>query len=81
MMHNTLNIRTAVAYVPYQELESKEMMLGFLNDPKDFVGHLRRFSSSLTTQMVFGFRNISPQDPRMLQFLQVYITTPSRTLY
>jgi hypothetical protein len=77
MMHNTLNIRTAVAYVPYQDLENKEMMLGFLNDPKDFVGHLRRFSSSLTTQMVFGFRTISRQDPRMLQFFKVCVTSSS----
>jgi hypothetical protein len=76
MMHNTLNIKTAVAYIPYQDLENKEMMFGLLTDPADFVGHLRRFSNSLTTQMVFGFRTISRQDPRLLQFFKVHDLNP-----
>lgn len=71
MVHTNLNIKTAVAYVPYQDLEAKEMLLGFLDDPDDFVGHVRRFSNSLTTQMVFGFRTISRADPRLIQFFKV----------
>ncbi|OAL34493.1 hypothetical protein AYO20_06336 [Fonsecaea nubica] len=70
MMHNTLNIKTAVAYIPYQDLENKQMLLGLLERPDDFVLHLRRYTSSLTTQMVYGFRTISTEDPRMLQFFR-----------
>ncbi len=71
MMHNTLNIKNAVAYVPYQDLENKNMLLGLLERPDDFVMHLRRYTSSLTTQMVYGFRTISTEDTRMLQFFSV----------
>lgn len=71
MMHNTLNIKTAIAYIPYQDLENKNMMLGLLERPNDFILHLRRYTSSLTTQMVYGFRTISTEDPRMLQFFKV----------
>jgi hypothetical protein len=77
MMHNTLNIKTAVAYIPYQDLENKEMMSGILTDPADFAGHIRRFSNSLTTQMVFGFRTISREDPRLLQFFKVHGSVPN----
>ena len=70
MMHNTLNIKTAVAYVPYQNLENKYLLLSLLESPDNFVGHLRRYTSSLTTQMVYGFRTISIDDPRMLQFFR-----------
>lgn len=71
MMHNTLNIKTAVAYIPYQDLENKSMLLGLLERPDDFVLHLRRYTSSLTTQMVYGFRTTSTEDERMLQFFNV----------
>lgn len=71
MMHNTLNIKTAVAYIPYQDLENKKMMADMLDRPNDFVQHLRRYTSSLTTQMVYGFRTISTEDKRMLAFFEV----------
>lgn len=70
-MHNSLNIKTAVAYIPYQDLENKDMMVAFLDDPNDFLKHVRRYTSSLTTQMVFGFRTTSKNDPRLLEFFEV----------
>jgi hypothetical protein len=69
-MHNTLNIKTAVAYIPYQDVENKDMMLAFLDDPEDFLLHVRRYTTSLTTQMVYGFRTTSKTDPRLLQFFK-----------
>ena len=123
MMHNTLNIKTAVAYIPYQDLENKNMMLGLLERPDEFVSHLSklscaprivpakpecfvtkaapsvlslllptgcpgtgsnvyvgRYTSSLTTQMVYGFRTISNEDPRMLQFFRVGFSAASPAL-
>ncbi|KAG4433719.1 hypothetical protein IFR05_010800 [Cadophora sp. M221] len=70
MMHNTLNVKTAVAYIPYQDLENKDMMMAFLDQPEDFLKHVRRYTTSLTTQMVFGYRTISNTDPRLLEFFE-----------
>jgi hypothetical protein len=71
MMHNTLNVKTAVAYIPYQDLENKDMMMAFLSQPEDFLKHVRRYTTSLTTQMVFGYRTTSNRDPRLLEFFEV----------
>ncbi|KAL5320098.1 hypothetical protein ACEPPN_013160 [Leptodophora sp. 'Broadleaf-Isolate-01'] len=70
MMHNTLNIKTAVAYIPYQDLENKDMMVAFLDEPNDFFKHVRRYTTSLTTQMVYGYRTTSKNDVRLLQFFE-----------
>ena len=71
MVHNILNIKAAKSYVPYQDLESKQMLLGLLEQPNSFVGHIRRYTNSLTTQMVFGFRTISINDPKLIQLFDV----------
>lgn len=71
MMHNTLNINTAKSYVPYQDLENKDMMVAFLDHPDDYVAHVRRYTTSLTTQMVYGFRTTSRNDYRLLTFFEV----------
>ena len=71
MVHNILNIKAAKSYVPYQDLENKQMLLGLLEQPNSFVGHIRRYTNSLTTQMVFGFRTISINDPKLIQLFDV----------
>lgn len=71
MIHNILNMRAAVTYVPYQDLENKQMLSDFLNSPNDFVNHIRRYSNSLTTQMVFGFRTPDNNDPKLRQLFDV----------
>ncbi|GKT50816.1 cytochrome P450 monooxygenase yanC [Colletotrichum spaethianum] len=60
-----LNISAAKGYVPYQDLESKQMLSGFLDEPHHFIDHIRRFTNSLTTQMVFGFRTASIHDEKL----------------
>ncbi|KAJ4340770.1 hypothetical protein N0V95_007412 [Ascochyta clinopodiicola] len=67
IVHNSLNIRAARTYVPYQDLENKAMLMGFLEKPDLFIDHIRRYSNSLTTQMIFGFRTSSIDDPKLLQ--------------
>jgi hypothetical protein len=74
MMHNTLNIKTAVAYIPYQDVENKDMMIAFLDEPEYFLKHVRRYTTSLTTQMVYGFRTTSRSDPRLLKFFEVRVS-------
>ena len=63
----------ARSYVPYQDLESKAMLIGFLENPNDFIDHLRRYTASLTTQMTFGFRTTSIEDPRFKEAFDVSV--------
>lgn len=70
-MHNGLNIKAARAYVPYQDLENKAMLVGFLDDPDSFANHIKRYTNSLTTQMVFGFRTTSIRDPKLQRLYHV----------
>jgi hypothetical protein len=71
MVHNILNIKAAKSYVPYQDLENKELLRGLLEKPDTFIDQIRRYTNSLTTQMVFGFRTISITDPKMHQLFDV----------
>lgn len=66
-----LNVSVARTYVPYQDLENKAMLLGFLQSPGDFINHLRRYTASLTTQMTFGFRTVNMHDPRFKEAFDV----------
>jgi hypothetical protein len=67
MMHKILNISTAKSYVPYQMLENKQMLYQFLQDPDNFLHHIRRYSNALTTTMVFGWRTPTYEDEKMKQ--------------
>ncbi len=64
LARHILGVTAVRAYVPYQDLENKAMLLGFLESPGDFINHLRRYTTSLTTQMTFGFRTTTQHDPR-----------------
>lgn len=77
VVHNSLNIKAARAYVPYQDLENKAMLLAILEQPAFFIDHIRRYSNSLTTQMLFGFRTLSIDDPRLKQLFHVCSVTES----
>ncbi|KEF60296.1 cytochrome P450 oxidoreductase [Exophiala aquamarina CBS 119918] len=67
MMHKILNISTARSYVPYQMLENKQMLYQFLQEPDNFLHHIRRYSNALTTTMVFGWRSPTYEDEKMKQ--------------
>ncbi|KAL7623161.1 hypothetical protein AAE478_006842 [Parahypoxylon ruwenzoriense] len=67
LVHNNLNVKAARTYVPYQDLENKAMLLGFLEQPVQFIDHIRRYTNSLSTQMLFGFRTTSIEDPKLKQ--------------
>ena len=69
--HRILKVETVRTYVPYQDLENKAMLLGMLEDPNNFIDHLRRYTASLTTQMTFGFRMTSIQDPEFNEAFDV----------
>ncbi|KAI8932356.1 hypothetical protein NX059_010548 [Plenodomus lindquistii] len=67
IVHNNLNLKAAKTYVPYQDLENKAMLVGLLDSPDLFADHINRYTNSLTTQMIFGFRTISIDDPKLKQ--------------
>ena len=51
--------------MPYQDLECKQMLV---DPPDQFTDHIKRFTYSITAQMVFGFRTVDIKDPRLVQF-------------
>lgn len=65
ILHSMLHVSVAKRYVPYQSLESKQMLQEILDRPEGFLESLQRYSNSLTTQMTFGWRTISNQDPKL----------------
>jgi len=71
MGHQILSEATSKAYVPYQEVESVAMLVGFLDRPNHFREHMRRFTTSLTTQMTFGFRVVREDDERVEKLFRV----------
>lgn len=71
MLHNTLHANTAKSYIPYQILENQRMLIDFLDTPDRFIAHIRRFTHSLSTQMIFGFRTIDVDDPKLLRLNEV----------
>ncbi|KAK8080564.1 hypothetical protein PG997_008382 [Apiospora hydei] len=71
LFHVILNVRAATAYVPYQDLEAKRLMCGLLDEPDLWVDHVRRFTTSLVTQMVYGVRTASIYDPKLRRLYDV----------
>lgn len=64
LCHTALNINTAQVYVPYQDLESKMLLNSLLAEPQHWVEHIRRYTHSIMTSMVFGYRSESLNDPK-----------------
>ena len=67
MIHSLLNVSAAKSYVPYQILENKQMLYDMVQDPENFLYHIRRYSNALTTTMVFGWRSPTYEDEKMKQ--------------
>lgn len=65
LFHGILHINAAKTYVPYQSLESKQMLYEILEAPTDFFDSLKRYSGSLTAQMTYGWRTPDKHDPKM----------------
>lgn len=72
MIHNLLNIKTAVEYIPYQELELRQMLADMIKEPKSYHDHVRRYSTSLVTSMTFGWRSLAFNDPDVKQIYEVH---------
>lgn len=65
--HSALNVEAAKSLVPYQDLESKQLLHGFLDAPNDFVEHIHRYANSVITQIMWGWRSPTHNDPRVVK--------------
>lgn len=46
-------------------------MCGLLDEPDLWIDHVRRFTTSLVTQMIYGFRTTSIHDPKLKRLYDV----------
>ncbi|OAL49782.1 putative cytochrome P450 [Pyrenochaeta sp. DS3sAY3a] len=69
LMQRALHINVAHTYLPYMNLESKQMLFGLLNHPNDFLYHIKRYTNSLSTSIAYGLRTPRYDDPTMRRFL------------
>ena len=67
LVHSLLNISAAKSYVPYQMLENKQMLYEMITQPERCMYNIRRYTNSLTTTMVFGWRSSAYEDEKMMQ--------------
>ncbi|KAH7146631.1 cytochrome P450 [Dactylonectria estremocensis] len=67
LVHTLLNVTTSKTYVPYQDLENKQMLYDMIAHPGQFLQNIRRYSNALTTTMVFGWRSPIYEDPKLTQ--------------
>lgn len=65
-------MKAADSHVPYQDLESRQLLVGFLDAPELFESHIKRYTNSQTTQTVYGFRTTSIHDPQLKQFFESF---------
>ncbi|KUL86332.1 hypothetical protein ZTR_08595 [Talaromyces verruculosus] len=70
LAHGVLSVTVSRSYVPYQDLESKALLIGLLENPSNFFNHIRRYTTSLTTQMTFGYRTPTSDDPNLLEMFE-----------
>ena len=71
LAHGVLSVKVSRTYVPYQDLEVKAMLMGLLETPGEFLNHIRRYTTSLTTQMAFGYRTPESDDKNLLEMFEV----------
>ncbi|KAH0286188.1 cytochrome P450 [Aureobasidium namibiae CBS 147.97] len=70
MSHALLNVTVAKTYIAYQLLENKQMLHDMLVAPDRCLQNIRRYSNSLTTTMVFGWRTSTYDDAKMMQLFE-----------
>ncbi|KAF2869114.1 cytochrome P450 [Massariosphaeria phaeospora] len=61
--HTLLNLNTSVKYQPVQDFESKQLLVEFLDSPKDFYHMNRRYSASVIMLVAYGYRIPTWEDP------------------
>ena len=63
----SLSPKAASSYLPYQRLENLQMLNELIDNPGEFRASIRRYTHSLMTQLVLGFRTVDNADPKLQQ--------------
>ncbi|KAL2845876.1 cytochrome P450 [Aspergillus pseudoustus] len=70
MWQAILNGSAAKQYLPYQELETRQLLFDLLRAPTEWRDHIERYSNSVAMTMVNGRRIIDAADPRVKETIQ-----------
>ncbi|RDL31814.1 uncharacterized protein BP5553_09216 [Venustampulla echinocandica] len=74
IMHSILNGKQAEAkFVPFQDLEAKQLVLDMYKEPENFHKASQRFSNSVILSVIFGRR--AKKDDELLKFILGYTQT------
>lgn len=65
LYHQFLSITKAGRYIPYQDLETKQLLVDLLENPANFEELIGRTTLSIATSMSYGFRVLNPKSPVM----------------
>ncbi|OQV09706.1 hypothetical protein CLAIMM_13798 [Cladophialophora immunda] len=69
LYHQFLNSTKAARYIPYQDLETKQLCFDLLHRPEDFEALIMRTTMSAATSMAYGFRVTDPNNQVMKELL------------
>lgn len=71
IMHSILNgVQAETKFRPFQESESKQLLLDYLKTPEKFWLANQRFSNSVVLSVIFG-RKAQIEDPRLTKMLNI----------
>ncbi|KAH7161080.1 cytochrome P450 [Dactylonectria macrodidyma] len=56
MYHVRLNVKSADRYLPYQHFDSLQLLNDFAIDPEKWVQHVQRYTASISTTLLYGWR-------------------------
>jgi cytochrome P450 len=74
IMHSILNGRKVESqFVPFQDLEAKQLVYEMYTDPENFHKASQRFSNSVILSVIFGRR--ARKDDELLKFIMGYTKT------
>ena len=70
LYHQFLNGTKAARYMPYQDLETKQLCADLLERPAEFEALITRMTTSMATSMIYGFRVTDPENPIMKELMR-----------
>ncbi|QRV78104.1 cytochrome P450 family protein [Ceratobasidium sp. AG-Ba] len=62
MLNRALNNRVATDYIPLQQHEVQKLMMRLIEEPKDFMSHIRLLAASIAIRLAYGHKVESYDD-------------------
>ncbi|TPX18614.1 uncharacterized protein E0L32_002471 [Thyridium curvatum] len=81
MYHLRLNVNVANRYIPYQEFETTQLLHDILNFPENYQFHTKRFTTSIASTIIYGWRTTSvdlPHVKKMSEWIEGYAVAAGR---